>query len=71
MKSLPKAGCPAEMDAWFALLAMISAATEPILQAPATEDSQLNASVANATHLAKSYLGTERPKLPARVLSVN
>ncbi len=41
--------------AWLALLAVISAATAPILQASMSKDSQLNASVANTIRLAKSH----------------
>ena len=53
--------------AWFALLAIMSAATAPILQVPVTE---ITAPVANATGLRKSRLGAERPRLPSGVISV-
>lgn len=46
--------------AWYALLAMIIAATAPILQATA-RDSELTASAANAPDWVKPQLGRERP----------
>jgi hypothetical protein len=56
--------------AWYTLLVMIVAATAPALQALATSDSELNASVANATDWARPRLSTDRPA-PSGVLSAN
>jgi hypothetical protein len=53
--------------AWFALLAIIAAATAPILQIPATETTS---QVANGTGLGTSRLGAERPRVPSSVISV-
>jgi hypothetical protein len=56
--------------AWFALLAMICAATASIVQVPNKENPQSSGSVANGTPLGRSRLGAEMPKVPSRIASV-
>jgi hypothetical protein len=56
--------------AWFSLLAVISAATRPILQAVPAEDQQPSEPAANEIRLDKPRRGADGPKLPSRVLSV-
>ncbi len=56
--------------AWFALLAVISAATAPILQPTSGESHQLRAPEANESRWGKPPLGAIRPKMPSRILSI-
>jgi hypothetical protein len=56
--------------AWFALLAMICAATASILQDPTLEMQQTNASLPRGARLGKIRLSVERPKLPVGVQSI-
>ena len=55
--------------AWYAFLAVISAATAPILRGVPAQDQQPGAVATNENRLVKPHLRAGRPELPSRVLS--
>ncbi len=55
--------------AWFALIAMIVAATAPILQAQVSVASEPNMLVAGQVHFANSFYRESKPKMPSKIVS--
>lgn len=55
--------------AWFALIAMIVAATGPILQAQVSVASEPNMLVAGQVHFANSFYRESKPRMPSKIVS--
>ena len=55
--------------AWFTVLAMIAAATAPILQAHTKEFSEPNLAIAGRPRFANAFSSVNKPKLPSKIIT--